>query len=282
MGSDTGELYRVNINHAPYSMNFEMVSGDRPVGKVMHVVARRQIATLSQEHGDDEDIDHPEEIILNTDFLIYSGEQGDGGVLAIKEEETQIDLFAIAHLQNCAPTLDFCMRESSIPGRDTLYVCTGMKTQGAIQKIRSGISVESSGSSGNQFFAGATGLWGIKTQATEKVDTFLVVSFIQSTKVMHSGEGELPCFLLCTVLCGAQKKKKKMLIAYIIGDRWDGGCERILWIGLECSDTSCWEIERWYAVPGPSNWYRGRQPKYRYVNVELSKPCPFDVSEMFN
>ncbi|KAF9395568.1 hypothetical protein CPC16_007843 [Podila verticillata] len=188
MGSDTGELYRVNINYAPYSMNFEMISGERPVGKVMHVVARRQIAALPQEHDDDQDMDHPEEIILNTDFLIYSGEQGDGGVLAIKEEETQIDLFAIAHLQNCAPTLDFCMREPSMPGRDTLYVCTGMKTQGAIRKIRSGISVESSGSSGNQFFAGATGLWGIKAQATEEVDTFLVVSFIQSTKVMQSGE----------------------------------------------------------------------------------------------
>ncbi|KAF9214237.1 hypothetical protein BGZ59_004093 [Podila verticillata] len=191
MGSDTGELYRVNINYAPYSMNFEMISGERPVGKVMHVVARRQIAALPQEHDDDQDMDHPEEIILNTDFLIYSGEQGDGGVLAIKEEETQIDLFAIAHLQNCAPTLDFCMREPSMPGRDTLYVCTGMKTQGAIRKIRSGISVESSGSSGNQFFAGATGLWGIKAQATEEVDTFLVVSFIQSTKVMQSGEDGL-------------------------------------------------------------------------------------------
>ncbi|KAG0019373.1 hypothetical protein BGZ82_000166, partial [Podila clonocystis] len=178
LGSDTGELYRVNINNTPYTMNFEMVSGERPVGKVMQVVARQQIAALSQDHNDD-DMDPPEEIILNTDFLIYAGEQGDGGVLAIKEEETRIDLFAIAHLQNCAPTLDFCMREPSMPGRDTLYVCTGMKSQGAIQKIRSGISVESSGSSGNQFFAGATGLWGIKATATEEADTFLVVSFIQ-------------------------------------------------------------------------------------------------------
>ncbi|KAG0324288.1 hypothetical protein BG000_002270, partial [Podila horticola] len=140
LGSDTGELYRVNINNTPYTMNFEMVSGERPIGKVMQVVGRRQIAALSQDHNHDEDMDSPEEVILNTDFLIYAGEQGDGGVLAIKEEETHIDLFAITHLQNCAPTLDFCMREPSMPGRDTLFVCTGMKSQGAIQKIRSGIS----------------------------------------------------------------------------------------------------------------------------------------------
>lgn len=190
LGSDTGELYRVNINNTPYTMNFEMVSGERPIGKVMQVVGRRQIAALSQDRDHDEDMDSPEEVILNTDFLIYAGEQGDGGVLAIKEEETHIDLFAITHLQNCAPTLDFCMREPSMPGRDTLFVCTGMKSQGAIQKIRSGISVESSGSSGNQFFAGATGLWGIKVQATDEFDTFLVVSFIQSTKIMQSGEGK--------------------------------------------------------------------------------------------
>ncbi|KAG0016936.1 hypothetical protein BGZ81_010979, partial [Podila clonocystis] len=78
LGSDTGELYRVNINNTPYTMNFEMVSGERPVGKVMQVVARQQIAALSQDHNDD-DMDPPEEIILNTDFLIYAGEQGDGG-----------------------------------------------------------------------------------------------------------------------------------------------------------------------------------------------------------
>ncbi|KAG0080640.1 hypothetical protein BGZ92_000545, partial [Podila epicladia] len=148
LGSDTGELYRVNINNIPYTMNFEMVSGERPVGKVMQVIARQQFAALLQDRDDDDDddddMDPPEEIILNTDFLLYAGEQGDGGVLAIKEEETRIDLFAITHLQNCAPTLDFCMREPSMPGRDTLYVCTGMRSQGAIQKIRSGISVQSS------------------------------------------------------------------------------------------------------------------------------------------
>ncbi|KAF9290496.1 hypothetical protein BGZ74_000499, partial [Mortierella antarctica] len=104
LGSDTGELYRVNINNTPYTMNFEMVSGERPVGKVMQVVARQQFAAMSQDRdGDDDDDDDmgpPEEIVLNTDFLLYAGEQGDGGVLAIKEEETHIDLFAITHLQN--------------------------------------------------------------------------------------------------------------------------------------------------------------------------------------
>ncbi|KAF9409224.1 hypothetical protein BGZ94_002017, partial [Podila epigama] len=191
LGSDTGELYRVNINATTRTMYFDLVSGEHPVGKAMQVVARLQTA-IGPMTDNNNDQDHLlDETVLSTDFLIYAGEQSDGGVLAIKEEEDRIDLFAIANVPNNSPTLDFCLRESSMPGRDALFRCTGMKSGGAIQRIRSGISVESSGSSGNLFFAGTTGLWGIKTIDTDEVDTFLVVSFVQSTKVMQSGEDGL-------------------------------------------------------------------------------------------
>ncbi|KAG0309948.1 hypothetical protein BGZ98_000036 [Dissophora globulifera] len=182
LGSDTSELYRVNIQYLTYTMQFELVSGDRPVGNVMQVLARRQFTTepLLSDVG--------QSIVLNTDYLIYSNDYGDGGVLAVREEEDGIDLFAVTELENCSPVLDFCAREPSFPGRDSLYVCSGMRNEGSLQRIRAGISVESSGSSGNQFFAGATGLWSAKESDEDAFDSYLLVSFIQSTKLMRSGD----------------------------------------------------------------------------------------------
>ncbi|KAF9350984.1 hypothetical protein BGX34_000870, partial [Mortierella sp. NVP85] len=184
LGSDTSELYRVNIQYLTLAMQFELISGDRPVGSVMQVLARHQFATLSLQ------ADLDQEILLNTDYLVYSSDYGDGGILAIKEDEEEgIDLFAITEIQNSSPILDFCTREPSLPGRDSLYVCSGMKTEGSLKRIRSGLSIESSGSSGQQFFTGATGLWSIKANMSDAFDSFMVVSFIQSTKLMRSGEG---------------------------------------------------------------------------------------------
>ncbi|KAG0227500.1 hypothetical protein BGX31_006992 [Mortierella sp. GBA43] len=183
LGSDTSELYRINIQHLTLAMHFELMSGDRPVGNVMQVLARHQISAAPLQ------ADMDQEVIINTDYLIYSGDHGDGGVLAIRDEEEEIELFAITEVQNSSPIMDFCVREPSFPGRDSLYVCSGMKSQGALKRIRSGVSIESSGKSGQSFFSGTTGLWSIKENDTDTFDSFIVVSFVNSTKLMRSGEG---------------------------------------------------------------------------------------------
>ncbi|KAF9574560.1 hypothetical protein EC968_006173 [Mortierella alpina] len=184
LGSDTSELYRINVNHLTYSMQFELVSGERPVGNVMLVLGRRQVLaepTTAREE---------QEIILNTDYVLYSSDQGDGGILAIKEEEDGgIELFAITELQNSSPVLDFCAQEPALPGHDSLYICSGLKQEGSLKRVRSGIPAESSGSGGNQFFAGATGLWNVKENRDDAFDSFLVVSFVQSTTLMKTGDG---------------------------------------------------------------------------------------------
>ena len=199
LGSDTAELYRINIHHLTYDMNFELITGDRPVGEVLFVLARAQLKT-EPIMGDTN-----QEIILNTDYLLYSNDQGDGGILAVKEEEDGIDLFAITELQNTSPVLDFCAREPSLPGKDALFVCSGMKEEGSIKRIRSGITTESTGSSGDNFFAGATGLWSVKESAADEFDSFIVASFIQQTKIMRSGPGGR-CYLF-----------KQMISIFIVG-----------------------------------------------------------------
>ncbi|KAF9983925.1 hypothetical protein BGZ75_004515 [Mortierella antarctica] len=135
---DTSELYRININHLTYSMQLELISGERPVGNVMLVLGRRQVLVEPTSGAE-------QETTLSTDYVLYSSDQGDGGILAIKEEEDGgIELFAITELQNSSPVLDFCVQEPILPGRDSLYVCSGMKQEGSLKRVRSGIPAESS------------------------------------------------------------------------------------------------------------------------------------------
>ncbi|KAI1320384.1 hypothetical protein EDD11_001186 [Mortierella claussenii] len=184
LGSDTSELYRVKIKYRTLAMHFELVSSERPVGSTMQVLARREFITESL-------LTEPsQELLLNIDYLVYSSDYGDGGVVAFKEEEDGIDVYAVASLQNSSPVVDFCAQEPLLPGRDSLFLCSGMKEEGALKRVRSGISVTSSGSSGSELFAGATGLWSLKENSSDAFESILVVSFIQSTKLMRSIGGD--------------------------------------------------------------------------------------------
>ncbi|KAF9931395.1 hypothetical protein FBU30_010324 [Linnemannia zychae] len=185
LASDTGDLFRVRINGHNNKMHFELCVGGRPIGQAMGVITRNCLETdagSTNEHI----------IAPQIDYLLYSSECGSGGILGIKETDKGIGVYAISELPNDAPVLDFCIDEPRLPGRDSLFTCSGMKSEGCIKRIRSGIVVESSGTSGQQQFNGATGIWSVKTKRNDPVDSFLVISFIQSTKLMRVGnEGEL-------------------------------------------------------------------------------------------
>ncbi|ORZ14406.1 mono-functional DNA-alkylating methyl methanesulfonate N-term-domain-containing protein [Lobosporangium transversale] len=184
LGSDTSDLFRVRIMHKTNTLHYELISSDRPVGRTMIVLARREFiseSSLSETSG---------ELLLNIDYLLYSNDYGDGGLIAFKEEEDGVDIYALTNLQNSSPVVDFCVREPLLPGRDSLFLCSGMKSEGSLREVRSGISVVSSGSSGSKLFAGATGLWSIKKRHEDAFESVLVVSFIQSTKLMHVLDGD--------------------------------------------------------------------------------------------
>ncbi|OAQ36501.1 hypothetical protein K457DRAFT_131724 [Linnemannia elongata AG-77] len=182
LGSDSADFFRVNINGHNNTMYFELDAGDRPIGRVLEVIGGgRSIVHQRTEQGPNQP--------LHTDFLLYSSEHGNGNILGVKEEEEgTISVFAVSELLNDAPVLDFCAHEPTLPGRDSLYACSGMKSEGCIKRVRSGILVESSGSSGLQLFDGATGVWSVKAKRKDTFDSFLVVSFIRSTKLMRVSE----------------------------------------------------------------------------------------------
>ncbi|KAK3842876.1 MAG: mono-functional DNA-alkylating methyl methanesulfonate N-term-domain-containing protein [Linnemannia gamsii] len=182
LGSDTADFYRININGFDNTMHFELHTGERPIGRVMEIIAGDRTGVLpTPEKG--------RSIALHTDYLLYSSEHGNGSVLGVKEEVNgTIGVFSVSELPNDAPVLDFCADEPVFPGRDSLFVCSGMKSEGCIKRVRSGVVVNSSGSSGQQRFGGATGVWSVKEKRKDPYDSFLVISFIQSTKLMKVGE----------------------------------------------------------------------------------------------
>jgi hypothetical protein len=177
-------------------MHFELNAGERSIGRVMEVIG----GSRARAHQAMEQDPHS---ALHTDYLLYSSEHGSGSVLGVKEEgEGSISVFAISELSNDAPVLDFCADEPELPGRDALLVCSGMKSEGCIKRVRSGILVESSGSSGQQLFDGATGLWSVKAKRKDPFDSFLMVSFIQSTKLMRVGDqGKQGPSVFCPFAC---------------------------------------------------------------------------------
>lgn len=182
LGSDSADIFRVNINGHNNTMYFELDAGERPIGRVLEVIGgSRFIVHQKTEGGPDQP--------LHMDFLLYSSEYGNGSILSVKEEEEgTIGVFAVSELLNDAPVLDFCADEPALPGRDSLLACSGMKSEGCIKRVRSGILVESSGSSGHQLFGGATGVWSVKATQKDPFDSFLVISFIKSTKLMRVSE----------------------------------------------------------------------------------------------
>ncbi|KAG0237957.1 hypothetical protein BGW42_008057 [Actinomortierella wolfii] len=185
LGSPTSEIYRIHLDTITNEMQYEMVSGERSVGKVMTVLAKQ---TFYREEEDDDMPGRMTSTLYSTDFLLYSNEQGDGGVLAIREDRDCVSPFAVETLQSDSPILDFSLREPSIPGRDCIYACSGMREEGSLLRIRSGIATESSGSSSNPYFAGTVGMWAFALKEADDFDSFLVISFVQSTKVMFNGE----------------------------------------------------------------------------------------------
>ncbi|KAF9978517.1 hypothetical protein BGZ73_001936 [Actinomortierella ambigua] len=193
LGSHTAEIYRVNINTATNQMHFDMVSGERSVGKVMAVLARQ--STLVEDGVDtamiDDDDEEPSSTVYSTDYLLYSNDVGDGGLLAVQEDREGVNLFAVVEaIPNSSPLLDFCLREPSIPGGNCLYACSGMREEGRVLRIRTGIATEGSGSLSHPSLAGTVGLWGFARRDADEIDAFLVMSFVQSTKIMLNGEGE--------------------------------------------------------------------------------------------
>ncbi|XP_073278173.1 spliceosome-associated protein 130 A-like isoform X2 [Primulina huaijiensis] len=89
-------------------------------------------------------------------------------------------------IQNIAPIWDMAFVDYPEEKSDQMFACSGMAPEGSLRIIRSGISVEKSLKTA-PIYEGITGTWTLKMEASDPYHSFLVLSFVEETRVLSVG-----------------------------------------------------------------------------------------------
>ncbi|PSS13770.1 DNA damage-binding protein [Actinidia chinensis var. chinensis] len=109
-------------------------------------------------------------------------EMGDGMVLKLEDGR----LLCRSPIQNIAPILDMSVMDYHDEKHDQVFACCGMAPEGSLRIIRSGISVEKLLRTA-PIYQGMTGTWTLKMKVTDSYHSFLVLSFVEQTRVLSVG-----------------------------------------------------------------------------------------------
>ncbi|KAJ4823878.1 hypothetical protein Tsubulata_010459 [Turnera subulata] len=115
-------------------------------------------------------------------FLAAHVEMGDGIVLKVENER----LLYVSPIQNVAPILDMSIVDCHDEKRDQTFACCGVAPEGSLRIIRSGISVEKLLRT-SPIYPGITGTWTVRMKVTDLYHSFLVLSFVEETRVLSVG-----------------------------------------------------------------------------------------------
>lgn len=137
-------------------------------------------------------------------FLVAIVEMGDGMVLKMEEGK----LVSKSPVQNIAPVLDMSVVDYNEEQHEQMFACCGMAPEGSLRIIRNGISVEKLLKTA-PIYQGITGTWTVKMKVTDRYHSFLVLSFVEETRVLSVGVSftdvtDLVGFQpdVCTLACG--------------------------------------------------------------------------------
>ncbi|KAL3632383.1 hypothetical protein CASFOL_025367 [Castilleja foliolosa] len=141
---------------------------------------------------------------LDGGFVAAIVDMADGMVLKFEEGFLQYK----SSIQNIAPILDMCIVDFPNEKHDQMFACSGMASEGSLRIIRSGISVEKLLKTA-PIYQGVTGTWTIKMKVSDPYHSFLVLSFVEETRVLSVGVSfsdvtESVGFWpdVCTLACG--------------------------------------------------------------------------------
>ncbi|XP_021281707.1 splicing factor 3B subunit 3 isoform X2 [Herrania umbratica] len=115
-------------------------------------------------------------------FLVAIVEMGDGLVLKVENER----LIYTSPIQNIAPILDMSIVDYHGEKRDEMFACCGVAPEGSLRIIRSGISVEKLLKTA-AIYQGITGTWTVQMKVEDSYHSFLVLSFVEETRVLSVG-----------------------------------------------------------------------------------------------
>lgn len=115
-------------------------------------------------------------------YLAAIIEMGDGMVLKLEEG----GLYYRSPIQNIAPILDMTVVDYHDERHDQMFACCGMSPEGSLRIIRSGISTDKLLKTA-PVYHGITGTWAVKMKVTDSYHSFLVLSFVEETRVLSVG-----------------------------------------------------------------------------------------------
>lgn len=115
-------------------------------------------------------------------YLAALVEMGDGMVLTLSNGR----LHYTSPIQNIAPILDMSVVDSHDEKHDQMFACCGVAPEGSLRIIRSGISVEKLLRTA-PIYQGITGTWTVRMKVIESYHSFLVLSFVEETRVLSVG-----------------------------------------------------------------------------------------------
>jgi splicing factor 3B subunit 3 len=115
-------------------------------------------------------------------YLIAVVEMGDGMVLTLENGR----LHYTSTIQNIAPILDMSVVDYHDEKHEQMFACCGVAPEGSLRIIRSGISVEKLLRTA-PIYQGITGTWTVRMKVIDSYHSFLVLSFVEETRVLSVG-----------------------------------------------------------------------------------------------
>ncbi|KAI7736980.1 hypothetical protein M8C21_005393 [Ambrosia artemisiifolia] len=115
-------------------------------------------------------------------FLIGAAEMADGMVLEFEDGKLNYK----SPIQNISPILDMSLVDYHDEKHEQIFACCGMAPEGSLRVIRNGVSLEKLLKTA-QDYQGITGTWTIKMNLTDRYHSFLVLSFVEETRVLSVG-----------------------------------------------------------------------------------------------
>ncbi|GAB2295437.1 hypothetical protein Dimus_029604 [Dionaea muscipula] len=109
-------------------------------------------------------------------------EMGDGLVLKLNDGRLEY----MSTIQNSAPILDMSVVDCHNEKHNQMFACCGMAPEGSLRIIRSGLSVERLVRTA-PMYQGVTGTWTIRMRLMDTHHSFLVLSFVEQTRVLSVG-----------------------------------------------------------------------------------------------
>ncbi|XP_076946494.1 DNA damage-binding protein 1b-like [Bidens hawaiensis] len=115
-------------------------------------------------------------------YLTALAEMSDGMILEFEGGKLNYK----SPIQNISPILDMSLVDYHDEKHEQIFACCGMAPEGSLRVIRNGVSLEKLLKTAPDY-QGITGTWTVKMKVTDCYHSFLVLSFVEETRVLSVG-----------------------------------------------------------------------------------------------